>query len=232
MPRLPGRIRVLCGRRPRRCSPSAAAAAAAVPPRPAGLEKTNLVVAAVPAMDSAGLYIAQQRGLLRPGGPARPDRAGDQQADVIKQQLAGQFDITGGRYPSYILADEQHHADFKVLVAGSDHGTEHPGDRGPGRVAYHRDGPSSADKTIAVDVTNNIGQLLVASILQDNAVPGKVHFDVQSFPAMGPLLAQTPAGRRVGARAVHHRVRGEVRGEPLADSNQGTTRTCRSRATW
>ena len=61
MPRLPGRIRVLC----------VAAAAALLAAGCSGsggsssvgpLEKTNLVVAAVPAMDSAGLYIAQQRG--------------------------------------------------------------------------------------------------------------------------------------------------------------------------
>ena len=36
------------------------------PAAPGGLEKTNLNVAAVPSMDSAGLYIAQQRGCSPP----------------------------------------------------------------------------------------------------------------------------------------------------------------------
>ena len=103
MPRLPGRIRVLC----------VAAAAALLAAGCSGsggsgsvgpLEKTNLVVAAVPAMDSAGLYIAQQRGYFAQEGLHVTIEPAISSADVIKKQLAGKFDITAGAYPSYILA--------------------------------------------------------------------------------------------------------------------------------
>src|ERR1700722_13905293 len=65
---------------------------------PTGLEKTNLVVAAVPAMDSAGLYIAQQRGLFAAQGlrvTILPARSGE---TTIAGQLSNKFDVTVGNY--------------------------------------------------------------------------------------------------------------------------------------
>jgi len=45
------------------------------------LEKTNIVIDAFPAIDSAGLFIAQQRGLFKAQGLKRDNQAGRYQPD-------------------------------------------------------------------------------------------------------------------------------------------------------
>lgn len=219
MPRLPGRIRVLC----------LAAAAALLAAGCSGsggsgavgpLEKTNLVVAAVPAMDSAGLYIAQQRGYFAQEGLHVTIEPAISSADVIKKQLAGKFDITAGAYPSYILADEAHHANLKVLVAGS---TMAP------NVQEVVVPPNSkitkmsqlAGKTITLNAKNNIGQLLVDAMLQDNAVPGTPHYNVQKFPAMGKLLAEHKLTAAWLPEPFISEFEEQYGVQPLADANQG-----------
>jgi NitT/TauT family transport system substrate-binding protein len=220
MPRLPGRIRVLC----------VAAAAALLAAGCSGsggssavgpLEKTNLVVAAVPAIDSAGLYIAQQRGYFAQEGLHVTIEPAISSADVIKKQLAGGFDITAGAYPSYILADEAQHANLKVLVAGS---TMAP------NVQEIVVPPNSkitkmsqlAGKTITLNATKNIGQLLVTSMLQDSAVaPSSVKFDVQSFPDMGKLLAEGKLTAAWLPEPFISEFEEQYGVQPLADANQG-----------
>jgi NitT/TauT family transport system substrate-binding protein len=222
MPRLPGRIRVLC----------VAAAAALLAAGCSGgggssavgnLEKTNLVVAAVPAEDSAGLYIAQQRGYFAQEGLHVSIVPAISSADVINEQEAGKVDITAGAYPSYILADEAQHDKLKllkVLVAGS---TMAPNVQEivvpPGSKITKMSQLSG--QTITLNAKNNIGQLLVASMLQDNAVKGTVRYNVQPFPAMGKLLAEhkiTAAWLPEPFISEDEETYGV---EPLADANQG-----------
>jgi NitT/TauT family transport system substrate-binding protein len=220
MPRLPGRVRVLC----------VAAAAALLAAGCSGsggssavgpLEKTNLTVAAVPAMDSAGLYIAQQRGYFAQEGLHVTIVPAISSADVIKKQLAGGFDITAGAYPSYILADEVQHANLKVLVAGSEMAPN---------VQEIVVPPGSnitkmsqlAGKTITLNAKKNIGQLLVTSMLQDSAVaPSSVKFNVQPFPAMGPMLAAHKLTAAWLPEPFISEFEEKYGVEPLADANQG-----------
>jgi len=222
MSRLPGRIRVLC----------LAAAAALLAAGCSGgggsgavgnLEKTNLVVAAVPAEDSAGLYIAQQRGYFAQEGLHVQIVPAISSADVINEQEAGKVDITAGAYPSYILADELQRDKLKllkVLVAGSTMAPNVqeivvPPNSGITKMSQ------LAGKTITLNALDNIGQLLVASMLQDNAVKGRVRYDVQSFPDMGKLLAEhklTAAWLPEPFISMDEEKYGV---EPLADANQG-----------
>jgi NitT/TauT family transport system substrate-binding protein len=66
------------------------------------LEKTNLVVDAFPAIDSAGLFIAEQEGLFKAQGlNVKIDLATDSQA-AITGQLAGTYDITSADYVTYV----------------------------------------------------------------------------------------------------------------------------------
>jgi NitT/TauT family transport system substrate-binding protein len=219
MPRLPGRIRVLC----------VAAAAALLAAGCSGsggsssvgpLEKTNLTVAAVPAMDSAGLYIAQQRGYFAQEGLHVTIVPAISSADVIKKQLAGGFDITAGAYPSYILADEQQHANLKVLVAGS---TMAPSVQEivvpPG--SHITKMSQLSGQTITLNARKNIGELLVDAMLQDNAVPGTPHYNVQPFPAMGPMLAAHKLTAAWLPEPFISEDEEKYGVEPLADANQG-----------
>jgi len=219
MPRLPGRIRVLC----------VAAAAALLAAGCSGsggsgavgpLEKTNLVVAAVPAMDSAGLYIAQQRGYFAQEGLHVTIVPAISSADVIKKQLADTYDITAGAYPSYILADEVQHANLKVLVAGS---TMAPNVQEvvvpPGSNITKMSQLSG--KTITLNAKNNIGQLLVDAMLQDNAVPGKPRYNVEPFPKMGAMLAAHQLAAAWLPEPFISMDEEKYGVEPLADANQG-----------
>ena len=209
MPRLPGRIRVLC------VAAAAALLAAGCsgsggPGAVGGLEKTTLKIAAVPAMDSAGLYIAQQRGFFAQEGLHVQILPATSSADVISQQLAGKWDITAGAYPSYIAADENQHANLKVLVAGLTMAPNVQEIVVPAGSKITKMSQLSG-QTVYLNAKNNIGQLLVDSMLQDNAVPGKVNFAVRAVPGDGPDAGPSPDHRGVAAGAVHQPVRGEVR---------------------
>src|SRR6476646_5752300 len=60
------------------------------------LEKTDLNVAVVPALDSAGFFVALYGGLVK-----------------------GQFDITLGNYVSYIQAQQRRAADLYIFAEAS-----------------------------------------------------------------------------------------------------------------
>lgn len=158
------------------------------PAAPGGLEKTDLVVGAVPAADTVGLYIAQQEGLFAAQGlhvkivPVRSS------ATAISDQVAGHYDVTIGNYVSYILAEVTGTAKLHIIAEAS---LMQP------RCQEVLTVPGSPIKTIAelkgkkvgVNVPDNIGTLLVSSVLADNAMnASEVHFVPIPFPAMGAAL--------------------------------------------
>jgi NitT/TauT family transport system substrate-binding protein len=69
-----------------------------------GLEKTTLNVSVVPAMDSAGFFIAQHDGLFTQEGLNVNYTPATSSETAIGKQVQGQFDITAGNYVSYIQA--------------------------------------------------------------------------------------------------------------------------------
>jgi len=197
---------------------------------PGGLEKTNLRVAAVPAVDSAGLYIAQQRGLFAAQGlhvSIVPAVSG--KTTVTKQQ-AGVFDVTSGNYVSYILANADPQAaglkkaaDFQVLSPGSIMESNNQDIMVPAHSGIQTVS-DLAGKTIAVNVTDNIGQLLVSSILSDNAVPASsVRFVPVEFPKMAQALQAGTVAAAWQPDPFISESEENVGAIPLADSNQGTT---------
>jgi NitT/TauT family transport system substrate-binding protein len=197
---------------------------------PGGLEKTNLRVAAVPAVDSAGLYIAQQRGLFAAQGlhvsivPAVSGKT------TVSKQLAGVFDVTSGNYVSYILANADPQAaglkkaaNFRVLSPGSIMESNNQDIMVPAHSGIQTVG-DLAGKTIAVNVTHNIGQLLVSSILSDNAVPAsRVRFVPIQFPDMARALQEGKVTAAWMPDPFISESEETVGAVPLADSNQGTT---------
>jgi ABC-type nitrate/sulfonate/bicarbonate transport system substrate-binding protein len=75
-------------------------------------EQPDITVAAIPAVDLAGLYIAQGRRLFARQGRRLFARQGlhvtimpvPSSQSVISQQLAGQIDISAGSYLTYLAA--------------------------------------------------------------------------------------------------------------------------------
>ncbi len=186
-----------------------------------GLEKPDLVVAAVPALDSAGVYIAEQRGLFAAQGLHVKIVPAISSADVIKAQLAGQYDVSSGAYPSYIAANATQHADLRVIAAGSDMAptcqevmvTE------GSKINKIRD---LEGKTIGVNALNNIGTLLIDTLLTDNAVPpADVTFKVIPFPLMAHALTTHQVDAAWLPEPFITEAEESIGAQPLADANQG-----------
>ncbi len=197
---------------------------------PGGLEKTNLVVAAVPAVDSAGLYIAQQRGLFAAEGLHVSILKAISGKTAIGKQLAGHYDVTSGNYVSYILANADPQAaglkkaaDFRVLAPGSIMESNNQDIM----VLPHSNIQTVSglkNQKIAVNVTHNIGQLLVSSILSDNAVPVNSNdFVPVEFPQMAAALQQHKVAAAWMPEPFITEAEEQIGAVPLADSNQGTT---------
>ena len=193
---------------------------------PGGLEETNLVVAAVPAMDSAGLYIAQQRGLFAAEGLHVTILKATSGATTIPSQLQGKFQVTSGNYVSYILANAaaKNPADFRVLAPGSIMESNNqdimvlPG-------SHIRTISQLANQKIAVNATHNIGQLLVSSVLTDNSVNVNAsQFVSIPFPKMAQALQQHKVAAAWMPDPVHHRGRGERRRDPAGRQQPGQHR--------
>jgi NitT/TauT family transport system substrate-binding protein len=155
---------------------------------PTGVEKPDLTVAAVPALDSAAMYIAELRGLFTAEGLHVKVVPAISSATVIAGQLAGKYDVTVGAFPSYILADATQNAKLHVLAAASimaplTQEVMVPAGSPIQTVAGLR------GKRIGVNALNNIGTLLVSALLADNSVPASsVHFVVIPFPLMAAAL--------------------------------------------
>jgi NitT/TauT family transport system substrate-binding protein len=188
-----------------------------------GVEKPNVTVAVVPALDSAGVYIAQERGLFAAQGLHVKLVPAISSATTIASQLAGKLDITSGNYVSYILAAVKQHAQFHILAAGSimqpltqeilvPHGS-------PIQSVAQLKG-----KKLGVNVLNNIGTLLVSSVLHDNALPtSAVHFVPIEFPKMAAAMkahqvdaAWLPEPFITGAEE-------SIGAQELTDTDQGAT---------
>jgi NitT/TauT family transport system substrate-binding protein len=201
----------------------ASAAGSAVP---TGLEKTNLVVAAVPAADSAGVYIAEQDKLFAAEGLHVRIEAAVSSEYVTTQQLAGKIDVSSGAYPSYIYADAVSHDDFEILAAGS---IMQPRSQeimvpagSPIRTIQELKG-----KTIAINAPQNILQMLVSALLRDNGMSSReVHFVYVPFPFMGQALqAHEYMGHHIDAASMPEPFVTEAEEKygavPLADEDAG-----------
>jgi NitT/TauT family transport system substrate-binding protein len=192
---------------------------------PAGPEKPDLTVALVPADDTAGWYVAQQEGLFAKQGLHIKIIPAVSSETAINGQLNGTYDVTDGNYVSYIQAEVQQHAQLDVFAAGS---IMEPGCQEV-LVLPHSPIRSVADlrgKTIGVNVLNNIGTLLVSSLLRDNGLSvNEVHFKAVPFPDMTAALrdhevdaAWLPEPFITGAEE-------QIGAEPLADLDSGATQS-------
>ena len=117
----------------------------------AHLETTNIVVGALPVVDTAGLYLAQQQGYFRQEGLNVTISPIAASADAIPEMVHGQVDIVAGaNYVSFFQAQAAGKGPFKVLVDGTSCSTDTfeilalPGSN----IASAAD---LADKTIAVE---------------------------------------------------------------------------------
>lgn len=158
------------------------------PPTVSGLEKTNLTVGAVPVADEAGLYIAQNQGLFAAAGLHVTIEPILSSADATNGQNSGKFDITAGNVVSYVQDQVSHRSDLEIVAEGSLMQADN-------QALYTLPGSpitTIADlkgRRIGVNVLNNIGTLLISSVLQEHGLSAKdVHFVPVPFPELGQAL--------------------------------------------
>jgi NitT/TauT family transport system substrate-binding protein len=207
--------------------------------RTPGLEKPDLTVAVVPAVDSAGFFIALEDGLFKAQGLSVTFKPAISSATVINQQAEGKIDITGGSYVSYIQAQSNWDAGMRpspssphVLAANVDIFAE--GSRlQPGVMGLYTMPGSPIQtlaqlkgRTIGNNAPQNLSWMVAVSVLTEHGIsPGDVHFVVAKggFPKM-------PAELKAGAfsAVVLNEPFGSVAALSdgavmLADFDQGTT---------
>jgi NitT/TauT family transport system substrate-binding protein len=179
----------------------------------------------VPAVDSAGFFVALHEGLFKKEGLTINYTPAVSSDEVIDQQVAGQYDITGGNYVSYI----QHYVDkrqpLEIIAEGSvmQQGAQ---------AIYTMPGSKITTlaqlkgHTLGINAPLNINYLLVASVLTENGIKlSQVRFPTQPIPF--PQMAGELAAGKIDAMAepepfatAAEQQYGVVQ---LADLNQGAT---------
>lgn len=200
-------------------------AATAASTSPNGLQKTTLNVAVVPAVDSAGFFVALHEGLFAKEGLKINYTPAASSDTVINQQVAGKYDITGGNYVSYIQHYVDDHQPLEIIAEGSVMQT--------GTQAIYTM-PSSNIKTlselkgkmIGINAPLNINYLLAASVLTENGIPvSDVRFPSQPI-ALPDMAAELAAGK-IAAAALPEPFATEAEQQygavELSDLNQGAT---------
>ena len=199
------------------CSNGGGAANAARP------EKPVLNVAVVPAVDSAGFFVALDRGLFKAQGLTVNFIPVSSSETAIASQVAGAYDITGGNYVSYIQAQQEHQANLDIFAEGS---VMEPGTQG---IYTLPDSPVAtlADlkgQTVAINAPDNILFLLTASVLAEHGVsPSSVHFASIPFPEMPDELKSAAVSAAVMPEPYASGAEEAQGGVPLADLDQGAT---------
>jgi len=148
-------------------------------------ELRDVTVAALPAADLGGLYVAQDEGLFAQQGLQVKIIKIASSAAVITDQLAGRVDIGAGAYVPYIRGQAAG-ARFRILAEAS---FLQPHTR---VLATTAGSPITAiadlkGKKIGVNGTNSIGTLLISALLFEYGIsPGQVHFmtDPGGFPTI------------------------------------------------
>jgi NitT/TauT family transport system substrate-binding protein len=188
-------------------------------------EKTTLNVGVVPAMDSAGFFVALHDGLFTREGLQIKYSPAVSSETAVAQQLQGKLDISGGNYVSYINEVAIDHQPIEVVAEGSimQQGSQ---------VILTM--PKSKIKTLAqlkgqllgVNAPGNINYLLDVSVLQENDVtPSSVKFPTKqiAFPQMGAMLASGQVAAAGMPEPFASQAEQQYGAVVLADLNQGAT---------
>jgi NitT/TauT family transport system substrate-binding protein len=225
------------------CSSAASTAATAssltssLPTNYGPAEKTTVNVGAVPAMDSAGFFVALHDGLFAKEGLKINYTPAVSSETAIAQQVAGKLDITAGNYVSYVEYDAGHHSPLEVVAEGSVTQT------GAQTIFTMPDSHINTlselkNKLVGVNAPQNIDYLLDVSVLRQNGIsPASVDFptgkDKASAPYQDngaipfPFMAQLLAEGKVAAATLPEPFASEAEQQygavPLADLNQGAT---------
>jgi NitT/TauT family transport system substrate-binding protein len=147
----------------------------------------TMTVAALPLVDTAPLYVAQNEGLFKKEGLEVTIQPVQQSIQALPALSNGQVDvIAGANYVTFLQAHEKGTLDLRVVAEGARLSSQMMG------VLVPKDSPvkSVADlkgKSVAVNILNNIQSLTLNAILADQGAPLPEYRQI-AFPQMGPAL--------------------------------------------
>jgi NitT/TauT family transport system substrate-binding protein len=201
-------------------------------------EQTTLNVGVVPAMDSAGFFVALNEGLFTKEGLKINYSPATSSETAIQQQVKGQLQITAGNYVSYVqYAADPAHASNPLWVI-SEGSVMQQG----AQVIFTM--PKShittlsqlKGKLVGVNAPNNIDYLLDVSVLKENGIdtadvkfPTATDKDFTStdgaipFPEMAGDLASGEVAAATMPEPFASIAEQQFGAVPLADLNQGAT---------
>ena len=202
-------------------------------------EQTTLNVGVVPAMDSAGFFVALNEGLFTKEGLKINYSPATSSETAIQQQVKGQLQITAGNYVSYVqYAADPTHANNPLWVVSEGSVMQQGAQTIFVMPSSHITQLSQLKgKLIGVNAPQNIDYLLGVSVLKENGIdPSDVKFPTakdKASAAQSTGLSRSPTWR-------HDLATGEIAAAimpepfasiaeqdygavPLADLNQGAT---------
>lgn len=155
------------------------------------VEKPDLNVAVVPAVTNMGLFLAQEEGYFAAEGLQVKIASVQSSTTSLTGQLRGEVDVTAGAYVSYILTQFKNPTaiSWHILSEGS------LSQAGSQSVLVSKNSPvrTVADlkgKKVASNILDNVGTLLIQSMLAENGIPVSSVTLVQiPFPDMADALA-------------------------------------------
>jgi NitT/TauT family transport system substrate-binding protein len=200
-------------------------------------EKTTLNVGVVPAMDSAGFFIALHDGLFTREGLTINYSPAVSSETAVAQQVAKSptLDISGGNYVSYINEAAIDHEPIELVAEASimQQGAQTIFTMPNSKIKTLAD---LKGKLVGVNAPGNIDYLLDVSVLQENGVnPASVEFPSASDKAFAatdgaipfPNMAQDLADGEIAAATLPEPFASQAEQDygavPLADLNQGAT---------
>jgi NitT/TauT family transport system substrate-binding protein len=205
------------------------------------LEQPDLNVAVVPAVDSAGFFVALHEGLFAAHGLHVTFIPAISSETVINAQALDEptdrIDISCGNYVSYLQAQQNYDrgqrssstsdpmvaADLEIFAEGS---VMEPGTQGlyvmPGSRISTLAGLEG--KTVGVNAPGNILYLLVASVLADHGLRvSGVHFAYYPLPEMAAMLKAGKIAAAVLPEPFATQAEQSLGVTQIADLDQGAT---------
>lgn len=187
------------------------------------LEKTHLVVGAVQVESSSPLYLAQERGIFAAHGLNVTIKPIISTADIVPQLLNGTYDVVSGQVTTFIAAEGQGAAQFRVLASGIA--------LGPGvdqLMALKSSGLTSpaqlAGKVIAVNAAIGNGKLLTDNLLGAYDIfPSEVTYKVVPFAQMGAALASGEVAAAYAAEPWCTTMAEQIGAVDIGDLDQGAS---------
>jgi len=190
-------------------------------------EKTTLNVGVVPAMDSAGFFIALHDGLFSREGLTIKYSPATSSETAVAQQVAKNptLDISGGNYVSYINEAALDHQPIELVAEASimQQGAQTIFTMPTSKIKTLSE---LKGKLVGVNAPGNIDYLLGVSVLQENGVnPSSVKFPTAPipFPQMGGMLASGQVSAAILPEPFASQAEQQYGAVPLADLNQGAT---------